>query len=267
MNDQDCEGRTHMNEFKVFNNTEFGEVRTVNRDNEPWFVAADICRALGLSQISRAMDRLDEDEKGLLKVPHPQNQSKYMDVNCINESGLYHLVLCSSKPEARAFKRWIIHDVLSAIRKHGIYATPQTVEQMLADPDTMIATLQSLNAECEKRLALEAQVEMDKPFTAFARDIANSSAAIHMGDFAKLVCNSGDIVIGRNRLFKWLREKEYLMSNNLPFQRYVEQGLFEVNEKHIDGRRGGMIRNTTLITGKGQVVLLNALRENLVGAA
>ena len=122
-----------MNELTVFENKDFGQIRTVLRHGEPWFVAADVCKALGLEQVTRAMDRLDEDEKGLLKVTHPQSPSKFMDVNGVNEPGLYHLVLCSTKPEARAFKRWITHEVIPSIRKTGSYSAGNDIKAMRAE--------------------------------------------------------------------------------------------------------------------------------------
>lgn len=110
-----------MNDVTIFRKDEFGAVRAVTLEGEPWFVAADVCRALGLEQVSRAMDRLDDDEKGLLKVTHPRSKDKTIEVNGVNEPGLYHLVLCSNKPEAKAFKRWITHEVIPSIRKTGGY--------------------------------------------------------------------------------------------------------------------------------------------------
>jgi len=109
------------NEIKIFQNDKFGTVRTVMHNDEPWFIAADVCDALGLSQVTRAMSRLDADEGGLLEVPHPQNANKTIEVNAVNEYGLYQLVLCSKKPEAKAFKRWITHEVIPMIRKTGGY--------------------------------------------------------------------------------------------------------------------------------------------------
>ena len=110
-----------MNNLEIFQTPEFGTVRTVIREDAPWFVAADVCRILGLSQVSRAMDRLDDDEKGSVKVPHPQSPDKTLEMNGVNEPGLYHLVLCSNKPEAKAFKRWITHEVIPDIRRNGGY--------------------------------------------------------------------------------------------------------------------------------------------------
>lgn len=111
-----------MNELQIFENPEFGKIRAIEKDGEPWFVAADVCRALGLEQVTRAMDRLDDDERGLVKVTHPQSPKKTIDMNAVNESGLYHLVLCSNKPEAKSFKRWITHEVIPSIRKTGSYS-------------------------------------------------------------------------------------------------------------------------------------------------
>lgn len=110
-----------MNNLEIFQTPEFGTVRTVIREDAPWFVAADVCRMLGLDQVSRAMDRLDDDEKGSVKVPHPQSPDKTLEMNGVNEPGLYHLVLCSNKPEAKAFKRWITHEVIPDIRRNGGY--------------------------------------------------------------------------------------------------------------------------------------------------
>lgn len=110
-----------MNNLEIFQTPEFGAVRTVILEGTPWFVASDVCRILGLNQVSRAMDRLDDDERGSAKVPHPQSPDKVMTVNAVNESGLYSLILKSNKPEAKAFKRWITHEVIPAIRKTGGY--------------------------------------------------------------------------------------------------------------------------------------------------
>lgn len=114
-----------MSDITIYRNIEFGEVRTVELKGEPWFVASDVCRALGLEQVSRAMSRLDSDEGGLLEVPHPQSPEKTIEVRTVNEPGLYSLVLASRKPEAKAFKRWITHEVIPSIRKTGSYSVPQ----------------------------------------------------------------------------------------------------------------------------------------------
>ena len=113
-----------------FTHPTFGTLRVVMRDGEPWFVAADVCKALELEQVSNAMRKLDSDEGGLFEIPHPQNPTKTMAVRIVSEAGLYTLVLSSRKPEAKAFKRWVTHDILPSIRKHGAYMTPAKVEEM-----------------------------------------------------------------------------------------------------------------------------------------
>ena len=143
------------NGMQVFENSDFGKVRVVERDGEPWFVAVDVCRALGLEQVSRALDRLDEDERGLLKVTHPQSPSKTQEVNGVNEPGLYHLVLCSTKPEAKAFKRWITHEVIPTIRKTGAYFTRKPDSYMIDDP---IERAKRWIEEAQERLALQETV-------------------------------------------------------------------------------------------------------------
>lgn len=250
-----------MNELQVFENNQFGQVRAIMKDGEPWFVAADVCKALGLEQVSRAMDRLDEDERGLLKVTHPQSPTKTQEVNGVNESGLYHLVLCSTKPEARAFKRWVTHEVIPSIRKHGMYATPTTIEQMIADPANAIKVFSALKQERERRKELEATVEHNAPKVLFADAVAASHTSILIGDLAKLIRQNG-VEVGQNRLFQWLRDNGYLCSTgeryNLPTQKSMELKLFEVKETTISNPDGSIrITRTTKVTGKGQAYFVN----------
>lgn len=130
------------------------EVSVIMQDGEPWFVAKDVCKLIGLEQVSRAMNRLDEDDKGLVKVTHPQSAEKLIEVNAVNESGVYQLILDSNKPEAKAFKRWVTHDVLPSIRKHGMYA----IDQLLGNPDLLIEVVTKLRDERKARLVAEADV-------------------------------------------------------------------------------------------------------------
>ena len=249
------------NELQIFENNQFGQVRAIMKDGEPWFVAADVCKALGLEQVSRAMDRLDEDERGLLKVTHPQSPTKTQEVNGVNESGLYHLVLCSTKPEARAFKRWVTHEVIPSIRKHGMYATPTTIEQMIADPANAIKVFSALKQEQERRKELEATVEHNAPKVLFADAVAASHTSILIGDLAKLIRQNG-VEVGQNRLFQWLRDNGYLCSTgeryNLPTQKSMDLKLFEVKEPTISNPDGSIrITRTTKVTGKGQAYFVN----------
>lgn len=249
------------NGMQVFENSDFGKVRVVERDGEPWFVAADVCRALGLEQVSRALDRLDEDERGLLKVTHPQSPSKTQEVNGVNEPGLYHLVLCSTKPEAKAFKRWVTHEVIPSVRKHGAYITPDKIEEILINPDTIIRLCTDLKEERAKRAALEVKVEADAPKVLFAGAVETSQDSCLVGQLAKMIRQNG-YEIGQNRLFDCLRNEGYLCKSgsnrNMPTQRSMEAGLFEVKESVVDNPDGSVrLVRTTKVTGKGQIYFVN----------
>lgn len=219
-------------------------------DGQPWFVAADVARILEIGNPSQAMTRLDDDERTLIS-----NEGR--DLNVVSEAGLYSLILGSRKPEAKAFKRWVTHEVLPAIRRHGAYATPDTVEAMLQDPDTMIATLTALKTEREARQALQAQAEADRPKIIFADAVAASHSTILIGDLAKLLRQNG-IEIGANRLFEWMRRNGFLIARkgtdrNMPTQRAQEMGLFWVKETAITHSDGHVtVSRTPKVTGKGQ---------------
>lgn len=194
-------------------------------------------------------------------------------MNIIPEGDIYRLIIKASeqsrnptiKEKATRFESWLFNTVLPSIRKHGLYATDETIERILDDPDFGISLLTRLKEERQKCAALEEQIKENQPYTEFAKSIAGSSDSIYVGDFAKLACNSG-INIGRTRLFKWLRDNAYLMDDNKPYQRYVDQGLFIVKENRVHTVRGDMIKFTTLVTGKGQMALLDALQKEF-GAA
>lgn len=244
-----------MNEIKVFESSEFGAIRTILKNGEPWFVAADVCKTLELSNPTVAVERLDEDERAKL------NLGRQGEGTIINEPGLYALVLGSRKPEAKAFKRWITHEVIPAIRKHGGYLTAEKVEEALLNPDVLIRLATELKDEREQRRALEGQIAEDKPYTGFGRAIAASSDAILVREFAKLANNAG-IPIGQNRLYRWLRANSYLMQDNKPYQRYIDNGWFALRESTVTTIKGDLLRTTTLITGKGQMALLARLKDD-----
>ena len=187
-------------------------------------------------------------------------------MNIINEAGLYALVLGSRKPEAKRFKRWITHEVIPAIRKHGGYLTPEKVEEALLNPDTIIALATQLKTEREQRKQLEEKVQADEPYTNFGIAVANSSDSITIREFAKLMANDG-LTVGQNRLYRWLRDNGFLMATNAPYQRYVDQGIFRVRESVIHAVNGDILRTTTLITGKGQMYLADKLKREYEAAA
>lgn len=245
-----------MNELQIFNSEEFGDIRTVSINDEPWFVASDICKALDISNPSVAIARLEEDERSKF------NLGRQGEGNIVNEYGLYSLVLASRKPEAKKFKRWITHEVIPSIRKHGGYIAGQ---ESMSDEELLAKALvvaQSKIAERDRIIAQKQErIEQMRPKEVFADAVATSKHSILIGDLAKLICQNG-YQIGQKRLFQWMRENGYLMktgsSYNMPLQRYVEQGLFEIKESTINNPDGSVrITRTTVVTGKGQIYFIN----------
>lgn len=245
-----------MNGLQIFNSEEFGEIRTVSINDEPWFVASDICKALDISNPSVAIARLDEDERSKF------NLGRQGEGNIVNEYGLYSLVLASRKPEAKKFKRWITHEVIPSIRKHGGYIAGQ--ESMTDDEllEKAILVAQRKIAERDKIIAQKQErIEQMKPKEVFADAVSTSKQSILIGDLAKLICQNGHS-IGQKRLFQWMRDNGYLMkqgsSYNMPKQKYVEQGIFEIKESTINNPDGSVrLTRTTKITGKGQFFFIN----------
>lgn len=251
-----------MNELKIFNNPDFGELRTVEINKEPWFVGKDVAEALGYSNTADAIQKHVDEEDKLTSQIAMAGQGR--NVVFINESGLYSLVLSSKLPAAKKFKRWVTSEVLPSIRKHGMYATTETVENMLADPDTAIRLLNEIKAERKKRAELEAEREANRPKVIFADSVAASKTSILVGELAKLLKQNG-VPVGQNRLFGWMRENGFLIRRkgsdfNMPTQRAMEMGLFEIKETsitHADGHTS--INKTPKVTGKGQQYFVNAL--------
>lgn len=244
-----------MEELRVFENEQFGELRTVNQNGEPWFVAADVCKALDLGDTHKAVERLEDDEKGRNSIP---TLGGNQEMTTVSEAGLYSLVLGSRKPEAKAFKRWITHEVIPTIRKHGMYATPETLERMLDDPDSMIQILQTLKNERAARLQAEETNRLNAPKVFFADSVAQADNEILIGELAKILKQNG-VETGQKRLFNQLREDGYIMKGStIPTQRAMEQGLFRVIERTVTQPNGTTrITQTTKVTGKGQLFFVN----------
>lgn len=245
-----------MNELQKVFNYEGREVRTVRKGQDVFFVAKDVCSILDIGNPSDALKRLDEDEKELVSIEGSRGA-----VNLINESGLYSLILGSRKQEAKQFKRWITHEVLPSIRKHGAYMTPETIEKALTDPDTIIQIAMQLKEERLKRQQAELTVQQQKPKVLFADAVETSASSILVGQLAKLLVQNG-VQIGQNRMFSWLRENGYLGKQgshyNEPTQYAMERGWFEVRERTINNPDGSVrITRTTKVTGKGQVFFIN----------
>lgn len=252
-----------MNETKIFKSSEFGTVRTdIDDDGNILFCGTDVARALGYSNIPDALKR---HCRAIVKRDTPIS-GKIQAVNFIPESDVYRLVFSSKLPNAERFTDWVTEEILPTIRKHGAYMTPETIEKVLSDPDTIIKLATELKEERERTAALNAKIKADKPYTEFGAAIAANSDAILVRDFAKLLHNDG-IKMGEKRLYKWLRENGFLMQTapTKPYQKYVDMGWFRVDERSISTVQGQMIVSTTKITGKGQMGLLSALRASQGG--
>ena len=250
-----------MTDLQIFNSPEFGAIRTIEKDGEPWFVGKDVAAALGYSNTRDALDRhVDIDDKNT--VVNPDGNRGNPNMTIINESGLYSLVLSSKLPTAKKFKRWVTNEVIPSIRKHGAYMTPETLEKVLLSPDTLMQLAQNLKDEQEKRKALEAQIESQKPAVLFTGAVETSKTSILIGELAKMLKQNG-VNIGQNRLFEWLRQHGYLIKRNgtdynMPTQRSMDMGLFEIKETTINNPDGSIkISKTPKVTGKGQVYFIN----------
>lgn len=254
-----------MNELSTFNFNMY-PVRVVNIADEPWFVAKDVADILEYSDSRVMTRRLDDDEKGV-QILHTLGGDQEMTI--INESGLYNAILGSNKPEAKAFKKWITSEVLPTIRKHGAYATPATLENMVRNPDFAISLFQELKKEQDARKMLEAKAETDRPRIVFAESIEVSQTSILVGEMAKLIKQSTGADIGQNRFFDFLRENGYVHcggeQRNLPTQRSIDSGWMEIKEgSRFDNNGVSFITRTPKITGKGQVYFVNLFKRHQV---
>lgn len=245
-----------MNDLQIFKNKEFSEIRTVTIDSEPWFVGKDVAVALGYSNPQKAVrDHVSEEDRGVNEMDTPSGKQSLV---IINESGLYSLILSSKLESAKKFKHWVTSEVLPSIRKHGMYA----VDDLLNNPDMAIKAFTALKEEREKNRLLQEDVKRMKPKEIFADAVSTSHTSILIGDLAKILKQNG-VQTGQKRLFEWMREngfliKRYGADRNMPTQRAMEQGLFEVKESTVNNPDGSVrINRTTKVTGKGQQYFIN----------
>lgn len=254
------------NNLKIFENAEFGQMRTVTIDNEPYFVGKDVAEALGYAKPTDAVrKRVDEEDRGISKMETP---SGTQDMTVINESGMYTLILGSKLPSAKKFKRWVTSEVLPSIRKNGGYILGQ---ETMSDDELLSKALfvaQNKIAERDKIIAeKQNHIEQMRPKEIFADAVATSKQSILIGELAKLLKQNG-YDIGEKRLFTYLRNNGYLIRRkgtdyNAPTQRSMEMGLFEVKETaitHSDGHT--TVNKTTKVTGKGQQYFINKFLAN-----
>ena len=254
------------NELQVIDERElFGkEFRIYGTAENPLFLAKQVAELIdyaktgkGSYDVSKMLSTVDEEEKLVRKI-FVSGQNRNMKF--LTEDGLYEVLMQSNKPIAKQFKKEV-KNILKTIRKHGAYMTENTIEKALTSPDFLIQLATKLKEEQEARKKAEATIEEQKPLVSFANTVTESSDCLDMGEFAKVIKDK-DINMGRNKLFQWLRDNKYLMNNNVPYQKYIDNGVFKVIEvtkksAYDDGR----IYTKTLVTGKGQIYILEKLKE------
>ena len=253
-----------MSNIKIFENPEFGSIRTVEINKEPWFVGKDVAEVLGYADTFGAIKKHVENED----KQNCQNDSfeSNRGLTIINESGLYSLILSSKLPKAKEFKHWVTSEVLPAIRKHGGYLSPEKIEEVLSDPDTIIKLATNLKEEQAKRREAEAALKEAKPKIIFADAVSASDQTILIGDLAKIIKQNGHD-IGQKRLFQWLRDNGYLIKRqgsdyNSPTQRAMEMGLFRIKETAVTHADGHVtVSKTVKVTGRGQNYFVNKFAQ------
>ena len=249
-----------MNELQKIFNYQDQQVRTVVKDGQPWFVAKDVCNVLNHSNHKVAVSRLDEDE--VSKVYLTDSLGRNQKTTVVNEAGLYSLILTSNKPEAKQFKRWITHEVIPEIRKTGGYVANDElfIQTYLPQADEHIKLLFKTTLHTMKEQSK--QIETMKPKVIFAEAVESSESSVLVGELAKIIQQNG-VDIGPNKLFQWLRDNGYLIrkkgeSFNLPTQRSMDMGLFEIKKRTVSNLDGSIrTTRTPKVTGKGQIYFVN----------
>jgi anti-repressor protein len=256
----------NKSEVQIFNSERFGRIRTVvGSDGEPWFVAKDVAAALGYSgtNMSNTCRAVPDEWKG----SHPMTTlGGKQRIFCLSEQGLYFFLARSDKPKALPFQKWLAGDVLPVIRKRGLYATPQTAEAILNDPDNLIKILETLKAEREARVTLEKRVEEDAPKVEFAENIEQSKNTIQVGEMAKIIKQSTGYDTGQRRLFEKLRDMGFLMKEgpqyNYPTQKSINLGLMKIRETCFRADNGAFYtQRSPMITGRGQIFFINMFKK------
>lgn len=241
-----------MNELKIFSNEKFGTVRTVIKNNEPWFVAADVCKALEIGDTWNAVNRLDSDEKGTDSI---STLGGTQEMTVVNEPGLYSLVLGSRKPEAKEFKRWITHEVIPSIRKHGAYMTEDTLARAIADPREAAKILIALADEREKNARLETENsalrvenQMMLPKSEYFDSLVERNLLTNFRTTAQ------EFGMTQKDFIKFLIDKKFIYrdARHGTLKPYASKnnGYFEVKEFSND--KTGHVGTQTLITPKGR---------------
>lgn len=243
------------NNLMIFENPEFGAVHSILIDSDPWFVAADVCKALELEKTNRALSRLDDDEKGAHSVSTPGGRQR---MSIISESGLYSLILGSRKPEARAFKRWITHEVIPSIRKHGAYMTDSLLDALEAHPEAVPEYLNRLRSENARNRELTRRLRLALPKAEYY------DAFVDPADCTNIRTTAKELGVPEKQFTRYLEEKKYLFrdKNRKLFPRAVKKsaGLFLVRDFYTER---GKLGHYTLITPAGKRHFLERTDEIL----
>lgn len=260
-----------MEEIRIFENSQFGLIRTAGTSEEPLFCLADVCKAIGITNARNVKIRLDEEDVHLVDT---HTNGGRQQITFVTESGLYDTILRSDSAMAKPFRKWVTSEVLPSIRKYGAYATPETIESIIADPDNGIKLLQALKDEREAKMlaqqaakkneqraiAAEKVIEEQQPKVLFANSIQASPESCYVKELADILAQNG-IKIGQNRLFDWMKYNGYLCTSgafkNQPKQKYIEMGLFQVDRKPFQKNGTTFISATTKVTPKGQQYFIN----------
>lgn len=257
-----------MNELQIFNSTEFGDIRTVEIDGKPYFVGTDVAKALGYAKPNNAVST---HCRYTLKRGIATKQGNMSEMVLIPEGDIYRLIIRSKLSSAERFERWVFDEVLPAIHHNGGYIMGQ---ENLSDSELMAKAILVAQKTIEHKNQIieqqKAKIEADRPKTIFADAVSTSHTSILIGGLAKLICQNG-VQTGQKRLFQWMRENGYLMktgaSYNMPMQRYIEQGLFEVKESSVQNPDGSVrVTRTTKVTGKGQLYFINKFLGNEIAS-
>ena len=257
-----------MNQILSFTYEANTNIRTITtEDGTPLFCANDVATTLGYARPAKAV--LDHC-KGVPFWEPLETPGGTQQVRFITEPDLYRLIIRSKLPEAEKFEAWVVDEVLPSIRKHGMYATPATIDAIIADPDMGIRLLTTLKEERAKRAQLEKQAQTNAPKVLFADAVASAKTDILIGDLAKILRGNG-VDTGQRRLFEWMRVNGYLIrqkgsSWNMPTQKAMDMGLFRVKETvvtHADGHT--TVNRTTKVTGQGQTYFVNKFLAHTAG--
>ena len=237
------------NKIQIFENKEFGKLRTVEMNKEPWFVGKDVAEMLGYENQNRDIIRhIDEEDRFMLDGKTQYQKGIELGQRggwLINESGVYSLILRSKLPKAKEFKHWVTSDVLPTIRKNGMYMSQSVAQQVIDNPTEFLARAVLLANDQIEKLKLE-NSEL-KPKAEFYDTVASTKDLMSMGDVAKLL----DMGMGRNKLYAFLRNKGVLRSNNVPYQRYVDAGYFKLVESKVDNGESTMVFTATFVKQRG----------------